>query len=684
MTDPWRPRPIDLPTPVPLDLDLGGAEVLAVLDGAKIFAAPDDPADRAAWRAALHAWRDGARERLHYSGARYDRPDQQWAAHAPVVAVAWLWDELLFDHTGQRFTVEAFLDGYAGFGGLDAVVLWHAYPVIGVDPRNQFDWYRQVPDLAGLVAAFRDRGVRVFLDYNPWDVGTARAARPDADELAALVTEVRADGVFLDTLREAGATLVDRLQGLDPAPVLEGESRLPLERVEDHALSWAQWFADSEVPGVLRARWYEQRHTMHHTRRWNRDHSDELASAWVNGAGVLVWDVVFGAWVGWNARDRASLRLLRRAHAALGEHFARGSWEPLADLGPAAEAARVFGSRWDLGGLSLWAVANRSDEPFAGQVRPAAGDGGRCFDLVTGREVAGDRGDVPLTVPARGLGGLVHVDADGPLPERLARLLTTAAADAGSTDAGFPAREPVRVPPPVPVPAATPAARAAAPVGRVRVVGGDRELGHVHRRRETGMYDGAPYVEEWKPLPPRLHDRVEETRRVHVGDVSVDRREVTDADFADFLADSGYRPVTAHRFLRHWQRHGDVVAPPEGGDRSPVVHVDLADARAYAAWRGARLPTEDEWRLAALEPGFERAEPLVWNWTESEHTDGRTRFVMLKGGSWFAAEGSDWYLDGGPQPPEVTVKLLLAGAGLARSECIGFRCAAPLAPEGDR
>ena len=75
----------------------------------------------------------------------------------------------------------------------------------------------------------------------------------------------------------------------------------------DHHLSWAQWFADSRVPGVIRARWFEQRHMLHHTRRWNRDHGEELHSAWLNGVGMLVWDAVFGSWVGWNDRDRALL-----------------------------------------------------------------------------------------------------------------------------------------------------------------------------------------------------------------------------------------------------------------------------------------------------------------------------------------------------------------------------------------
>jgi hypothetical protein len=81
------------------------------------------------------------------------------------------------------------------------VVLWHAYPALGIDSRNQFDFYRDVPGLAGLVADLHGLGVKVFLDYNPWDTGTRRAGRSDGHELAALVTETGADGIFLDRSR---------------------------------------------------------------------------------------------------------------------------------------------------------------------------------------------------------------------------------------------------------------------------------------------------------------------------------------------------------------------------------------------------------------------------------------------------------------------------------------------------
>ena len=168
------------------------------------------------------------------------------------MAIVWLWDERLFDHDVRASPSTAGCEAAADHGGFDAIVLWHAYPIIGIDERNQFDFYRDVSGLAELVADLRGNGVTVFVDYNPWDIGTRRAVDDDATMLAGLVADLGADGVFLDTMSEGGRDLVATLRRLRPQPVLEGESRVPLERIADHQLSWAQWFADSPVPGVLR------------------------------------------------------------------------------------------------------------------------------------------------------------------------------------------------------------------------------------------------------------------------------------------------------------------------------------------------------------------------------------------------------------------------------------------------
>ncbi|WP_427891655.1 SUMF1/EgtB/PvdO family nonheme iron enzyme [Kribbella sp. GL6] len=658
--NPLEPRPIDLPTLVDPTADV------SFLDDAKIIGAPEDPADLPRWRATLAEWKAGALERTRYDGSHYAEPGREWTQTAYSVALVWLWDDLLYDVRTGKFTPSKFVEhGVAEFGGYDAIVLWHAYPVIGIDDRNQFDFYRDVPGLRQLVDDLHELGLRVFFDYNPWDVGTRRAARPDADEFASLVSDYTVDGVFLDTLKEGDPAFARAIRAANPAIALEGESRLPLARIGDHALSWAQWFADTHAPGVLRAHLFERRHMMHHTRRWNRDHSDELQSAWVNGVGMLVWESVFSAWVGWNARDRATLRRMVAAQRAFAPVLIDGDWIQLTpEIPDKARAHGVYGSRFDLADITFWTLVNRDEEDFEGIVLRSEDQVGDWYDVTSGVPITADDDGVHLVVPGRGVAGIVRVGATaGASCRATARKLGTLPR-AHVAESAFPMRPAALVD--------VPSVSGEASIGAaVEVPAGPRTLTVKHRRRETGLYDTAPYVEEWKPLPPRLHDQQTVTREVSLPGISVAVAEVTNAQYLTFLQATGYQPLVANRFLKHWADG----APVPGTEDEPVTYVELADARAYAAWRGGRLPTEDEWQVAAGVEGFVRREPLVWNLTESEYRDGRSRFCILKGGSDYRAEGSDWYADGGPQEPEVSFKLVLTGGGLDRSATIGFRCA---------
>jgi len=128
----------------------------------------------------------------------------------------------------------------------------------------------------------------------------------------------------------------------------------------------------------------------------------------------------------------------------------------------------------------------------------------------------------------------------------------------------------------------------------------------------------------------------------------IDRAPVTNAQFAEFVEDGGYRRAElwspegwAAREREDWQRplfwtgDGEVrrfdrVEPLEPD--LPVMHVSAYEADAFARWRGARLPTEAEWeRAAALDSGRGALDQLgfgpgpagpfvgdCWEWTASE------------------------------------------------------------------
>ncbi len=252
-------------------------------------------------------------------------------------------------------------------------------------------------------------------------------------------------------------------------------------------------------------------------------------------------------------------------------------------------------------------------------------------------------------------------------------------------------------------------ARADLPRGMVAIEASKLSMKIEFRTRECGFYEAQP---SGGSLPALHREKVFE-REVTIGPYAIDLTPVTNAQYAEFLKASGYRPAHSENFLKHWS--GKDV-PPGGLQDHPVVYVDLDDARAYAKWAGKRLPTEEEWQYAAQGQdgrrypwgnqmqanmcndgssgsttpvdGFPKGRsPFgcydmcgnVWQWTESERSDGRTRFAILRGGCYFKAKGSEWYMDGGPQPCCFAAKCLLTWSGLDRCATVGFRCAADLA-----
>jgi hypothetical protein len=201
--------------------------------------------------------------------------------------------------------------------------------------------------------------------------------------LADLVAALEADGIFLDTMDRGAAAFRAKLDTVRKGVVLESEDALPLERVYDHHMSWAQWFPDSQAPAVLRNKWFERRHMQHQIKRWDRDHTGELQAAWMNGAGVLIWENVFGSWNGWSPRDRSLLRGMLSIQRRFADLFAGEKWTPLTPV----LMRDVYASLWEGDGVRLWTVVNRSSNSREGALMQIElRNGERVFDLITGEE----------------------------------------------------------------------------------------------------------------------------------------------------------------------------------------------------------------------------------------------------------------------------------------------------------
>ena len=664
------------------------------------------PDEIQSWLADIRHWRMEQLIRIGYDDSEYRRKELQWTQASFIQAQMMVHDRYFYDPSSRRYTVDRYLDDLIRrYGGIDSVLVWHTYPNLGIDDRNQYDLFRDLPGgLEGvreMVREFHRRGVRVLFPVMLWDQGTRKEGVPDAEAISRELASVDADGINGDTLMGMPASFrkasdqTGHPLALEPEAPLAGDEMLAYNN-----MSWGYWTYEF-APSVSRYKWLESRHMVNICDRWAHDHRDDLQEAFFNGVGFESWENIWGIWNQMTARDAESLRRIATIERAFHGLLNSPDWVPHVPL----EQFGVYATEFPSPEATLWTVVNRNHYPVDGKLWTAPyRKEDRYFDLWHGVELkpphVGEESLVELSLPADGYGAVLETtNAADPVLVKLLAEMKTLSQSPISTFSDVWKALPQKI---VEIDPTSPAS--SMPPGMIRIPEGDFSF-QVTGIEIEGMNDeGVDVQYPWEPSARRYHDH-----RMHIRSYWIDKYPVTNEEFKEFIEATHYRPADDHNFLKDWK---DGIYP-EGWEDKPVTWVSLEDARAYARWAGKRLPHEWEWQYAAQgtdgrtfpwgndwiaervpQPDRGRdmvpasdvtshpqgASPFgvmdlvgnVWQWTD-EYADEHTRAAILRGGSHYQPQGSRWYF---PQAYKLSEhsKYLLMAPSIDRSGTIGFRC----------
>ncbi|MCX6134234.1 MAG: SUMF1/EgtB/PvdO family nonheme iron enzyme [Ignavibacteriales bacterium] len=593
-------------------------------------------------------WRNGLRmmfqERWLYDLGRFDntlfeRTDLGWIRQSYLLLLQFAWDQQYYDAAQGKSLFDRFIaEQDKVLGGYEAFMIWPTWPRLGLDQRNQWDMYRDLPgglkELRRQSAVMHKRGERFFISYNPWDESTRHEDHIKGMEM--LLKEIDADGVVLDTWGESSR-----------------EFQAAADRVKPGIILYSEGMAvPKDMPGIVAGRVHDAIYLpppLNLNKLIKPDMAifrviqlaegrihRETAVSFFNGYGVEL-NIMRPGRPDWIGEEFAYLgrttKILRENSSA----FLSQSWTPLLQT----RMDSIWVNRWPTPSKTLFTVYGLRPEGFTGplfEVNPPKDS--HYVSLWNHEEltlkVVNGTSFVPATVDGFSRAWLDtrregNVDCIALLPNLLrvnvdqdslrfeasqgTKVVVWAGLPAyGCRSVEFPIgsrtislRERLgtheekfvvqlfrerelldeRV---VNVPLATP--RLVSHVQRTTPASihpeGMVELSSGTFKFKTSRSFLSP--NEAIPYPDYADGRIVGVQRLYM-----DRYPVTNSQFKMFLKASRYKPEDTTNFLRHWA----AGSPPKGLENHPVVYVSVEDARAYAQWSGKRLPTEIEWQYAA-------------------------------------------------------------------------------------
>ena len=588
-----------------------------------------------------------------FDNSLFEREDLSWIRNDYLMILQFAWDHSFYDINKGGYRFKEFLEaGKSLFGGYDIYGIWPTWPALGVDERNQWDLYADLPGGLEKLNEFsqyaKQNGTKFFIAYNPWDQST-RKENP-YEGMAKLIKAVDADGVVLDTRGSSSIELQRAADSVKPGVVMYSEGMAVVK----------------DMPGIISGRVHDAifmppplnlnklikpdfaifRVCQLSQGRIHR----EVAISLFNGYGVELNTFAPGrpAWM------QEELRYLGRAVKILRENskaFNSKEWTPLIPT----EKDNVWVNEFPCENKTVYTIYSLIPEGFSGSLFQGEKEkGGHYVSLWNHKELEADTLNGKYLIPVEtaafgkqflGTRSEGSVDCIAVFPELLnikfvndSLFIKSKEGNRIVVTAGNPSYDATE----------TETDKQEFSINITDV------FGRYEGKIVIQLFDNTELIDErviiLKPGSPVLLSRIVKTAvpdkmpegmvRVPAGKIKmnieaagsfipypyydtskiieinsfyIDKYPVTNNQFYDFMESTGYVPEDTINFLKHW-KNGKY---PKGMKNYPVVYISYEDAKAYAGWAGKRLPAETEWQYAA-----QGADGRLYPWGD-EMTDGK-------------------------------------------------------------
>jgi len=694
-----------------------------------------------------------------FNDTLFHRRDLSWVRNTYIMLLQFAWDKKYYDYQQNKHTFYQNLFEYDSLtGGYDIFTLWPTWPRLGLDQRNQWDMYRDLPggldELKKEVDFCHQRNKKFFISFNPWDEGTR-----GEDQLSGMENLLRAttaDGVVLDTRGASSKELQESADKVRPGIIMYSEG-MAIPRDMPGIVSGRVHDALELPPPLNLNKLIKPDFAIFRVLQLADDRIHrEVAMAFFNGYGVEINTMRPGR-PDWVPEDFSYLGLTTKILRENTSVFHNDNFFPLVNT----LTDSVYVNRWGTGIKQLYTILSLNPDGHDGPLfelddlppllQQADSADLHAVDLWNHQEAKVIKKDGKTLVSIQidpfdrawlntrkeGSVGCVAV-FDRKLTLNATETKLTFSASSGDKivvtgeNPSYKSKSYI-----YPVTENTISYRDSFPATMQKIV--------VQLFDKNELTDEAVFTPEH--LIPRLISRLDATDSTVMppaGMVEIpsgmfkfytlrnpgtpdpfipfpdfsdtvdmlmpafymDRFPVTNKEYYEFIQKTGYRPNDTTNFLKHWVNQ----VPPVGMEDYPVVYVGPEDARAYAKWKGKRLPTAQEWQYSAQGNDMRKfpwgnrpdstkcnynlghptavsrfpegaspfgAEDLignVWQLTNDIYDNGAYCFTLIRGGSYFHPTQSVWYVAGGPLPADHPEMLLLISPGLNRNATVGFRC----------